>query len=475
MDLTTTYNAIFAHTRSRLGGDPSGSASRTTRLPLGVGLQGMGLQAIEMDAPDGGGKLETDYGLAAYEAAFGKAATVQDYTQLVEQRRPLPGSNCIPSLTEKKEGKHDSKKKGSFDASSKDRYPGETRPFVPKWQCGCGFHNFYYAKSNFQGQNDTTVNDKCRGCGQPKKEAGKSSNYKHPVKEPSLGAAAIEKLIEERVASGVKKSIDAQKTSDGSAIAGFAQADFSGNAFSLGLGGIIEDNKPRLPEDGEAVIDKFGNNADAYLRRGTNFSEAMVHQLENMSCIFMVLSCICGIASSVTNRLGQACNTVITWMAPAAGDRPATTAGVCILLACCVLFTQLASTQALNLHTINAIGAQHAIETWSIESSSTNATTRVRNVLAIMLSKIGLKRIAQSHQQYCLQAANGFAKGQLFLDSGTDLDSKAIVNNPIGRDSRRRLTRRLCFNSTPHEAALLQLNGSRGGSASTQRRVCLSL
>ena len=30
-----------------------------------------------------------------------------------------------------------------------------------------------------------------------------------------------------------------------------------------------------------------------------------------------------------------------------------------------------------------------------------------------------------------------------------DLDLKAIDNNPIGRDSRHRFTRRLCFNSTP--------------------------
>jgi len=30
-----------------------------------------------------------------------------------------------------------------------------------------------------------------------------------------------------------------------------------------------------------------------------------------------------------------------------------------------------------------------------------------------------------------------------------NLDSNHTVNNPIGRDSRRRLTRRLCFSSTP--------------------------
>ena len=109
-------------------------------------------------------------------------------------------------------------------------------------------------------------------------------------------------------------------------MAGFAQADHSGNAFSLGFGGIIEDDEPRLPEEGDAVIDQFGNNADAYLRRGTNFSEALVHQIANMSCIIMVLSGIYRIASSVTNRLGQACNSVITWMA-LSGGRHATALG----------------------------------------------------------------------------------------------------------------------------------------------------
>jgi len=64
-----------------------------------------------------------------------------------------------------------------------------------------------------------------------------------------------------------------------------------------------------------------------------------------------------------------------------------TTAGMCILITCCALFTQLASTQALRPHTINAIGAWHAIENWGIELLSSNAT------------RYGLKRIAQSHKQ----------------------------------------------------------------------------
>jgi len=97
---------------------------------------------------------------------------------------------------------------------------------------------------------------------------------------------------------------------------------------------------------------------------------------------------------------------MITWIAPAAGGQLTTTAGVCILLTCCLLFMQFASTQAFSPHTITAIRAQHAIKNWDIESSPGNAT------------RYGLKHIAQGQQQYCLQAATGFAKGQLFHDSG---------------------------------------------------------
>jgi len=80
-------------------------------------------------------------------------------------------------------------------------------------------------------------------------------------------------LIEGRVASGEQKALDAEKTSDLSVIASFAEADYLANAFSLGLGGFVTDwisslegEKPRIPDDGEAVIDQFGNNADAYLK-----------------------------------------------------------------------------------------------------------------------------------------------------------------------------------------------------------------
>jgi len=133
-----------------------------------------------------------------------------------------------------------------------------------------------------------------------------------------------------------------------------------------------------------------------------------VHQIAIMSCIVMLLSGIHRFASSVTNRLWQACSSMITWIAPAAGGQHTTTAEVCIVLTCYLLFTQFASTQAFSPHMITAIRAQHAIEIWDIESSPGNAT------------RYGLKHIAQGHQQYCLQAATGFAKGQLFHDCGAD-------------------------------------------------------
>jgi len=280
LDLTTAYDVIFADTRSRsFGGDPTGPAARTARFPMGVGLQGMGFQAIEMGAPDGGGEWETEYGLAVYEATFGKQATVLDYTQLVEQRRPLPGSIRIPSFIAKKDGQSDFKKKGSIDASSKDKHPGPDRMFMSKWQCGqmadgkmFVYWNFYFATGN---RSNSAVADKCRKCSQLKKEAIKSGYNKQSVDEPSFGAVGIERLIKDRVAigHGLQKAIDAQKTSDESVMAGFAQADYSGNAFSLGLGGIVaesisslHDDEPCFPEDRDAVVDQFGNNADAYLR-----------------------------------------------------------------------------------------------------------------------------------------------------------------------------------------------------------------
>ena len=73
----------------------------------------------------------------------------------------------------------------------------------------------------------------------------------------------------------------------------------------------LNEEKPCFPEDGDAAIDQFGNNANAYLRRDTHYSEALVHQIATMLCMVMFLSCIHRFASSVTNRkFEQACSMV---------------------------------------------------------------------------------------------------------------------------------------------------------------------
>jgi len=163
---------------------------------------------------------------------------------------------------------------------------------------------------------DPAVRNACTKCKQPKKASHAGNIGKlRIVTEPHLGAVAIARLIEERVASGAQTALNARKTSDLFVMACFAQNDYSGNTFSLGLGGNVADSISSLEGDEPrigAVIKQFGNNADAYLKRGTNYSDALVHQIATMPCIVMFLSGIYGFASSVLNRLWQACRSTMT-------------------------------------------------------------------------------------------------------------------------------------------------------------------
>jgi len=174
------------------------------RFPVGVGLG-----AMDMDA-SGDGDDELAYGLAAYESTFSRPATVKDYIELVEHGLPLPGSvrvtfngarkdeqtvqvdkKICPPNTPRRDFKPESKRK------MKHR-----RPPLPKWECGkCNSENFYY---DMPGQ-DPAVRNACTNCKQPKK-ACHAGNIGKPrvVTGPHLGAAAIAKLIEERVASGAQ-------------------------------------------------------------------------------------------------------------------------------------------------------------------------------------------------------------------------------------------------------------------------------
>jgi len=87
LDLASTYEHVLTHCAKSHGGDPTGPAGRSVRFPTGVGFMSMGVEELE------DGRDEQALGLATqYESTFGKPATVKDYTELVENHKPLPGS-----------------------------------------------------------------------------------------------------------------------------------------------------------------------------------------------------------------------------------------------------------------------------------------------------------------------------------------------------------------------------------------------
>jgi len=146
LDLITTYEHVVTHRTRTYAGDPTGPAGRNVRLPLGVGLGAMKLDA------SGDGDEELPYGLAAYQSTFGKPATVKDYTDLVEYGKPPPGS-VRATFNGTRKDETDGKKMGTFNKprhgykAESERTTAQLRWSVPNWKCEkCTFSNFYYDK-----------------------------------------------------------------------------------------------------------------------------------------------------------------------------------------------------------------------------------------------------------------------------------------------------------------------------------------
>jgi len=59
------------------------------------------------------------------------------------------------------------------------------------------------------------------------------------------------------------RKLDVQKTSDLSVMACFAQDDYSGNAFSLGLGGNVADSISSLEGDEPRILDDGGPSSNS--------------------------------------------------------------------------------------------------------------------------------------------------------------------------------------------------------------------
>jgi len=66
----------------------------------------------------------------------------------------------------------------------------------------------------------------------------------------------------------------------------------------------MDGDKTHIPAESEAVVDKFGNNAEAYLARSKSYSDALVGQLATMSWLLAIISDIDGLASSFMSSRG---------------------------------------------------------------------------------------------------------------------------------------------------------------------------
>ena len=152
---------------------------------------------------------EQALGLAVqYNSTFGKPATVKEYTVLVENPKPLPGSARPHSFNNgKSDGQVDSKKTWTSDTPKRVMKAEPERKRMPHWHCGqivnsstCGSRNFHYVTST-----GTAVANVCYKCKQPEKEQLKKAFPAGSEGKPSfankstLSAAAIEYIIEEKM------------------------------------------------------------------------------------------------------------------------------------------------------------------------------------------------------------------------------------------------------------------------------------
>jgi len=106
---------VLAHRAKSYSGDPTGPAGRNIRFPVRLGFMGVGVEELE------DGCYVQTLGLAVqHDSTCGKPVTVKDYTEIVENQRPLPGSACLHfSNNGKRDGQVDSKKTWTSDTPKK--------------------------------------------------------------------------------------------------------------------------------------------------------------------------------------------------------------------------------------------------------------------------------------------------------------------------------------------------------------------
>ena len=113
----------------------------------------------------------------------------------------------------------------------------------------------------------------------------------------------------------------------------------SDKGIDADLGSLMDGGETRIPDKGEAIINKFGNDVEACLGLSKRYSNMLklVNQLASMSWLFAILCHIHGVASKITNCVGQAHHIAISEMAPAVGayTQPNLACAFYLSAACC--------------------------------------------------------------------------------------------------------------------------------------------
>ena len=156
--ITKQYRETFSQLAyDGIGGDPTGPAGRDTKFPVGVSFG-----AMEVDSSKQANNEE--YALAVQmDATFGKPATMDDYTQLIQSGKKLYGTAASKPDTKinRPPGARSPKAPASGGADKGGGDKPEVRTSKSKWKCGqlvngkpCAFWNFHYATGDFT---DTTA------------------------------------------------------------------------------------------------------------------------------------------------------------------------------------------------------------------------------------------------------------------------------------------------------------------------------
>jgi hypothetical protein len=129
---------------------------------------------------DGGNdnQSEEDLAMALIDAAYGKPATMEDYTQLLATGRPLPSAVVAKGAAVKfsSPGKGGRQNAGAAGRGDEHKSGGvsraDERKSLRKWKCGqfadgkiCGWNNFPYANAK---PTDTTLSKECFKCKLPR-------------------------------------------------------------------------------------------------------------------------------------------------------------------------------------------------------------------------------------------------------------------------------------------------------------------